>query len=76
MVLPGESDETLKEKLMNDTADVFIYSHVHRPYIRYIGGECVVNTGRTGLPFDGQRKASYLILKWLSNLNCPGGFQY
>lgn len=63
IVQPFESDEMLKEKLMVKNADIFIYAHIHKPYIRYLNGKCIVNTGSVGLPFDGQRKASYMILE-------------
>ncbi|PAV31530.1 YfcE family phosphodiesterase [Virgibacillus profundi] len=62
MVQPFESDEVLSEKLMGTNADIYIYAHIHKPYIRYIDGKCVVNTGSVGLPFDGVKKASYVIL--------------
>lgn len=61
-VKPAESDQTLEEKLMtNKAADIFLYGHIHLPYVRYINGKCVANLGSVGLPFDGLNHASYLI---------------
>ncbi|MCK1993418.1 metallophosphoesterase family protein [Peribacillus muralis] len=63
VVLPSEIDEIIKEKLMkNSSADIFIYAHIHKPYIRYIDGKCIINIGSVGLPFDGLRKSSYALL--------------
>ncbi|QYR22528.1 metallophosphoesterase family protein [Paenibacillus sp. sptzw28] len=64
IVPPDAGDEFLKGKLMSAAeADVFIYAHIHRPYIRYIEGKVLINTGSVGLPFDGLRKASYAIIE-------------
>lgn len=63
VVLPSENDESINEKLMkNSSADVYIYAHIHKPYIRYIEGKCIINIGSVGLPFDGIRKSSYALL--------------
>ncbi len=53
VVLPFESDEALKEKMMSNEADMYIYAHIHKPFIRYIEGKCLINIGSVGLPFDG-----------------------
>lgn len=62
VVLPGEHEETLTSKMMLKEADLYIYAHIHRPYVRYINGKCIMNIGSVGLPFDGLRKASYAIV--------------
>ncbi|AKG73899.1 metallophosphoesterase family protein [Salinicoccus halodurans] len=62
VVKPAESDRTLEEKLMtNKEAHIFLYGHIHLPYVRHINGKCVANLGSVGLPFDGLNHASYLI---------------
>lgn len=64
VVLPGEPDEGLEEKLIShQNADILIYAHIHKPYIRYIKGKAIMNIGSVGLPFDGLRKASYGIVE-------------
>ncbi len=64
VVKPTESDQTLEEKLMTENeADIFLYGHIHLPYIRHINGKCVANLGSVGLPFDGLNHASYLIVE-------------
>lgn len=62
VVLPIENDETLTTKMMTKEADLYIYAHIHRPYIRYIDGKCIMNIGSVGLPFDGVKKASYAMV--------------
>jgi putative phosphoesterase len=39
-----------------------VYGHIHRPYVRRISGVVVANSGSVGLPHDGDRRASYLLL--------------
>jgi putative phosphoesterase len=39
-----------------------LYGHIHRPYVRKISGVVVANSGSVGLPHDGDRRASYLLL--------------
>ncbi len=41
---------------------VAVYGHVHRPYIRRAAGLTVANTGSVSLSYDGDRRASYLLL--------------
>lgn len=62
-VLPSESDEVLMEKMMKEEADIYIYAHIHKPFIRFMEGKCVMNIGSVGLPLDGLRKSSYGLLE-------------
>ncbi|TVY07897.1 metallophosphoesterase family protein [Paenibacillus cremeus] len=64
IVPPDTEDTVLEEKLMSAAeADIYVYAHIHRPYIRYIGGKTLINLGSVGLPFDGMPKASYAIVE-------------
>lgn len=64
VVKPTESDEALSDRLMQkNEADIYLYGHIHLPYIRHINGKCVANLGSVGLPFDGRSEASYLIVE-------------
>jgi len=63
IVQSDESDELLTERLMINEADVFIYGHIHKPFVRFIDGKCIINTGSVGLPFDGLNKSSYVIVE-------------
>lgn len=63
VVQPHESDELLRNKMMVENADIYLYGHIHKAFIRYIEGKSVVNLGSVGLPFDGIQKASYALLE-------------
>jgi putative phosphoesterase len=39
-----------------------VYCHIHRPYVRPLADITVANTGSVGLPFDGDPRASYLLV--------------
>ncbi len=62
IVSPQESDDLLTEKLMSNNANIYIYAHIHKPYIRYINGKCIINIGSVGLPFDGVNQSSYALV--------------
>ncbi|UOR13781.1 metallophosphoesterase family protein [Halobacillus amylolyticus] len=63
VVLPSEPDKLIKERLMtNEAAHIYVYGHIHKPYIRHIDGKVIINTGSVGLPFDGLAKPSYVIV--------------
>ena len=44
---------------------IVVFGHTHRPLIRHISGHprLLVNTGSVGLPYDGDPRASYLLLE-------------
>lgn len=48
-------------------ASLYVYAHIHLPYVTYINGKCVANLGSVGLPFDGQPLSSYLIVEEVGN---------
>lgn len=41
---------------------VVVYGHIHRSYIRNVTDMIVANTGSVSLSYDGDRRASYLLL--------------
>ncbi|RDI45725.1 metallophosphoesterase family protein [Falsibacillus pallidus] len=63
VILPDASDTLMLEKMMKDDSNIYIYSHIHKPFIRFINGKCVMNTGSVGMPFDGRNESSYIILE-------------
>jgi putative phosphoesterase len=64
IVLPGVDDELLKSKLMSSKdAQIYMYGHIHKPYVKYINGKIIMNTGSVGLPFDGLAMASYAVVE-------------
>ncbi|WP_216827717.1 metallophosphoesterase family protein [Alkalihalobacterium elongatum] len=64
IVLPDTDPTILNEKMMSTSdANLYIYAHIHLPYVRYVNGKCIVNIGSVGLPFDGQPLSSYAIVE-------------
>jgi putative phosphoesterase len=64
IVLPNAEDNEIETNLMQaQDAQVFVYAHIHKPYIRYLNGKVIFNIGSVGLPFDGLAKASYGIVE-------------
>jgi putative phosphoesterase len=43
-------------------AEIVVYCHIHRPFIRQVGPMTVCNTGSVGAPYDGDPRASYLMI--------------
>lgn len=41
---------------------IAVYAHIHRPYVRSLPAMIVANTGSVSLSYDGDRRASYLLL--------------
>jgi putative phosphoesterase len=64
VVPPAADDEVLQTTLMkSNDAQIYIYAHIHKPYIRYLNGKVVMNIGSVGLPFDGLTKSSYGLVE-------------
>jgi putative phosphoesterase len=64
IILPNADDTIIESNLMKPgDKDLYVYAHIHRPYIRYINGKVIMNIGSVGLPFDGLTKASYGLVE-------------
>jgi len=44
-------------------APLAVYCHIHRPFVTAMPGLTVANCGSVGLPFDGDRRSSYLVVE-------------
>ena len=44
-------------------ARVVVYGHIHRPYVRTIASFTLANSGSVGSPYDGDPRASYLLIE-------------
>jgi putative phosphoesterase len=60
--LPNASDVELRSVYANMQAPVVVYAHIHRPYIRKHEEMTVANTGSVSLSYDGDPRASYLLV--------------
>jgi predicted phosphodiesterase len=56
-------DEELRQVYTPLRASLAVYCHIHRPYIRRLDGFTVANSGSVGMPFDGDRRAAYLVVE-------------
>ncbi len=55
-------DAALENTYKHLNAGTVVYCHIHRPFIRKIGNMTVCNTGSVGAPYDGDPRASYLLI--------------
>jgi putative phosphoesterase len=63
-VVPEDSsDAELQEIYGPLDAALVVYGHIHRPYVRRVGDFTLANSGSVGMPFDGDRRASYLLVE-------------
>ena len=57
------ADDTELERTYKDlNAQIVVYCHIHRPFIRRVGEMRVCNCGSVGSPYDGDPRASYLLI--------------
>ena len=59
---PEATDEELESVYRSLGRPISIYAHIHRSYIRNLSGIIVANTGSVSLSYDGDPRASYLLL--------------
>lgn len=60
--LPDAEDSALEATYGPCGTRTVVYGHIHRPYVRRLDGLAVANSGSVGSPFDGDPRASYLLL--------------
>ncbi len=60
--LAAASDADLESTYARLGQPVAVYGHIHQPYIRGLTGLTVVNSGSVSLSYDGDSRASYLLL--------------
>ena len=46
----------------SSNADVIVFGHTHKPYVKEVGGVLFVNAGSVGKPKDGDWRACYVVL--------------
>lgn len=59
---PEASDADLESAYGPLGQSIAVHAHIHRPYIRSVGRRTIVNTGSVSLSYDGDARASYLLL--------------
>jgi putative phosphoesterase len=56
------ADEELETAYGSLNARVVVYGHIHRPFVRALHGFTVANSGSVSLSYDGDLRASYLLI--------------
>jgi putative phosphoesterase len=56
------TDEELESVYSPLNARIVVYGHIHRPFIRQLKGFTVANSGSVSLSYDGDPRASYLLI--------------
>lgn len=68
---PDAEDRELLDTYGSADARLVAYGHIHRPYVRRVGAELTIaNSGSVGMPFDGDPRASYLLIDDLAVTVC------
>jgi len=60
--MPDDRDADLLKAYAELDASLVVYGHIHRPYVRDLGSMTVANSGSVGSPYDGDPRASYLLV--------------
>jgi predicted phosphodiesterase len=61
--MPDANDRTFADVYGNLHANLVVYGHIHRPFVRTLSAFTVANSGSVGLSYDGDRRASYLLIE-------------
>ena len=61
--MPEASDEELRNTYAPLVSAIVVYGHIHRPYVRRVGDMTVANAGSVSQSYDGDRRASYLVIE-------------
>jgi putative phosphoesterase len=61
--LPDAEDDKLSAVYEPLDAGTAVYGHIHRPYTRSLRRLAVANSGSVGMPWDGDPRASYLLIE-------------
>jgi predicted phosphodiesterase len=60
--MPDASDDEFHSTYASLGAQIVVYGHIHRPYIRRLQGMTVANAGSVSQSYDGDTRASYLVI--------------
>jgi putative phosphoesterase len=62
-VVPVEASDAELQAIYGPLhARLAVYGHIHRPFVRSVGDFTLANSGSVGMPFDGDRRAAYLLV--------------
>lgn len=58
----GATDAELQLTYLPLGQPIAVYGHIHQPFVRQVAGFTVINTGSVSQSFDGDPRASYLLI--------------
>ena len=59
---PDAGDAEMERVYKPLSQPIAVYAHLHRSFVRGMGGMTVINTGSVSLSYDGDGRAAYLLL--------------
>jgi putative phosphoesterase len=59
---PNATDDELESVYQKLGRPIAVYAHIHHPYVRHVGRAVIANTGSVSLSYDGDARASYLLI--------------
>jgi predicted phosphodiesterase len=60
--MPNATEDELQSTYASLRAPIVVYGHIHRPYLRRLQGMTVANAGSVSQSYDGDTRASYLVI--------------
>ena len=60
--MDSADDAELENTYKTLNAQIVVYCHIHRPFVRQVGNMTVCNCGSVGSPYDGDPRSSYLLI--------------
>lgn len=61
--MPDGDESQLVRTYGSCNSPIVVYGHIHRPYVRSVPGFVLANSGSVGMPYDGDPRASYLLIE-------------
>ena len=61
-LLAGASDAELESTYLPLEQPIIVYGHIHQQFVREVGEFTVINTGSVSQSFDGDPRASYVLI--------------
>ncbi len=62
-IFPEDADERIAAILTGVSQSYVVCAHTHRPLDRTVGRWRILNPGSVGMPYNGDRRAQYLLLE-------------
>jgi len=63
-VVSVDAAEPLVARVFTETkASAVVYAHIHHAYVREFHGKILANSGSVGLPFDGDQRAAFIVMR-------------